>query len=367
MRILHCIPDMLSGGAQQQLTYLSAEQERLGLDVHVAFLHDGPKRALLEATGATIHRLTAKGNHDPFLFIKICALLERIKPDVVQTFLLQMDTLGGAAARWKGAPWVLSERGSAQAYPRGLKIALRNWAARHADAVVSNSQAGDQYWASRVGPGVVRRVVRNGIPLAAVHAAPPVPDERAGLRPDQRMILYAGRFSPEKNLETLIPALGLATGRLPAVAFLCGDGTHEAEARALIAGLGLEARVRFIGYVGDVWSWMKRADVFVSVSHYEGHPNTVLEAAACGAPLVLSEIPQHREILDDSAAFFVDRSSQVAIADAVENVLRNPVEAKRRAEAARAAVALLSVEAMARGYDELYREVLERRKTKGTR
>jgi glycosyltransferase involved in cell wall biosynthesis len=358
---------MLSGGAQQQLTYLAAEQKRLGRDVHVAFLHDGPKRALLEATGVTIHRLTAKGNHDPFLFARVCALVERQRPDVVQTWLLQMDTLGGAAARWKGVSWVLSERGSTQAYPRNLKMSLRAFAARRADAIVSNSQAGDRYWASRVGPSVVRRVIRNGVPFGAIQAAPVLSDEGGGLRPAQRMILYVGRFSPEKNLENLIPALGLAAARNAVRAYLCGDGTHEAEARSLVARLGLEESVRFIGYVDDVWSWMKRADVFVSVSHYEGHPNTVLEAAVCGCPLVLSDIPEHREVLKDSEAVFVERTSPMAIADAIEKVLRNPVEAKSRVEAAGAAVASLSVEAMARSYDEVYREVLKRRGAKGAR
>jgi glycosyltransferase involved in cell wall biosynthesis len=352
---------MLSGGAQQQLTYLSAEQKRLGRDVHVAFLHEGPKRVLLEATGATIHRLTARGNHDPFLFVRICRLLERLKPDVVQTWLLQMDTLGGAAAMWKGVPWVLSERGSAQAYPRRLKFTLREWTARHVDAVVSNSLAGDHYWAERIGPGVLRRVVRNGIPLEAIQAASPVSNERAGVRPERGMILYVGRFSPEKNLENLIPALGIAASRNAAVAYLCGDGTHEAETRSLIARLGLEESVRFIGYVDDVWGWMKRADVFVSVSHYEGHPNTVLEAAACGTPLVLSEIAEHREFLDDSAALFVDRFDPNAITDAIDLSLREPGATRARTEAARRAVERFSIGEMARQYDGVYGEVLARR------
>jgi glycosyltransferase involved in cell wall biosynthesis len=350
---------MLSGGAQQQLTYLSAEQVRLGRDVHVAFLHDGPKRPLLEATGATIARLTATGNHDPALFMRICSLIARLRPDVVQTWLLQMDVLGGGAARWTRRPWILSERVSGDAYGRNAKATFRAWMARHADAVVSNSREGDRYWAKRA-PSVLRRVVRNGIPLAAIDAAIPVSDERAGLAAGQRMILYAGRLSPQKNLENLIPALGSAAVACSAVAFLCGDGTHEAEARTLVSNLGLGERVRIVGFVDDVWSWMKRADVFVSVSHFEGHPNTVLEAAASGVPLVLSEIPEHREVLDERGAVFVDRMSSRAISDALEAVLRDPA-AKQRSEAARAAVAELSVESMARGYDEVYRAVLARR------
>jgi glycosyltransferase involved in cell wall biosynthesis len=207
----------------------------------------------------------------------------------------------------------------------------------------------------------LRRVVRNGIPLDAIGAAAPASDERAGLRAGERMILYAGRLSPEKNLENLIPALGAAAAANGAIAFLCGDGTHQEEARTLVARLGLPDRVRLIGYVDDVWSWMKRADVFVSLSHYEGHPNTVLEAAACGAPLVLSDIPQHREILEASAAVLVDRFDRVAVAQAVTDCLRDPGAARTRAQAARRAVEPLSIGAMAGAYDGVYRDVLARR------
>jgi glycosyltransferase involved in cell wall biosynthesis len=272
-----------------------------------------------------------------------------------------MDVLGGVAARVAGCGWVLSDRASAKHYPVGPKADLRSFIARGADAIVSNSTEGDRYWASRAGRAVLRRVVRNGLPSQAIQAAVPVSDSTTGLRPGEKMILYAGRFSPQKNLDGLVPALGLATERIPAVAFLCGDGTHEAETRRLIATLGLEARVRLIGYVGEVWSWMRRADVFISVSHYEGHPNTVLEAAASGCPLVLSDIPEHREMLTELEAVFVDRTSPGAIADALVQVVREPAEAKRRVDAARAAVASLSVEAMARSYDEVYREILGRR------
>jgi glycosyltransferase involved in cell wall biosynthesis len=360
LRVLHLIPNMLAGGAQQQLTYLAAEQVRLGHDVHVGFLHDGPKRVLLDATGAKVERFTARGNHDPRLFLRIRSLIRRLRPDVVQTWLVQMDVLGGAAALATRTPWVLSERVSGDAYGPDAKSALRAWLARRADVVVSNSRKGDRYWAATT-PAVPRRVVRNGIPLGAIDAVAPVSDERTGLRAGERMILYAGRLNPQKNLENLIPALGAATAAGASVAFLCGDGTHEAQARARVSALGLGGRVRVMGFVDDVWSWMKRADVFVSISHFEGHPNTVLEAAASGAPLVLSDIPEHREVLDEAGALFVDRTSQDAIAAALEGVLRDPADARRRAQAARTAVETLSVEAMARGYDEVYADALAHR------
>ncbi len=57
----------------------------------------------------------------------------------------------------------------------------------------------------------------------------------------------------------------------------------------------------------SVWALMKKASVFVSLSAYEGCPNTVMEAMACGCPIIVSDIPEHREILDEQSALFVTR------------------------------------------------------------
>ena len=80
----------------------------------------------------------------------------------------------------------------------------------------------------------------------------------------------------------------------------------RAAVEAAVAGLGLADRVRLVGFVPDAWAWMKRASVLVSPSLFEGHPNVVLEAAACGCPLVVSDIPAHREFLDGENAVLVD-------------------------------------------------------------
>jgi glycosyltransferase involved in cell wall biosynthesis len=68
---------------------------------------------------------------------------------------------------------------------------------------------------------------------------------------------------------------------------------------------------------------MKKASLFISLSKFEGSPNAVMEAMACGCPLVLSDIPGHREILNDKSALFVDPSNIRLTANAILKVLNN--------------------------------------------
>ena len=101
--------------------------------------------------------------------------------------------------------------------------------------------------------------------------------------------------------------------------------------------------------------------MLVSVGFFEGRPNAVLEAMACGCPLVVSDIPAHREFLDEGSALLVSPEVPAAIAQAIGSVLTAPDDAARRAKEARAKAAQWSNQAMARQYAHVYQEVLARR------
>jgi glycosyltransferase involved in cell wall biosynthesis len=93
----------------------------------------------------------------------------------------------------------------------------------------------------------------------------------------------------------------------------------------------------------------------------EGNPNTVLEAMACGCPLVVSDIPEHREFLDDDCARFAKPDSAHEIARAILCVFAEPDATARRVQAARARVASRdSIPDMARRYERVYRAMVAR-------
>jgi len=103
---------------------------------------------------------------------------------------------------------------------------------------------------------------------------------------------------------------------------------------------------------------MQRASVFVSIGKFEGNPNAVLEAMAIGCPLVVSDIPQHREILDDSSAFWCDPHSTDDVSLAIGKALDDPVSAEARAKVAQRRTANWSIDETARCYLQLYNTVL---------
>jgi glycosyltransferase involved in cell wall biosynthesis len=356
MVILNSIVRMALGGAERQLVQLSSGLCGRDVEVHVATAHPGYCDRQLEATGAVLHRLRALGKYDITLIPRMARLIRRLRPDVVATWLPQMDIVTGIAARMANVPWIVCERSAAEAYPPGVLLSLRTRLVVHADAVIANSEVGRQYWRRYVDEARIH-VIPNIVPLPAIERASATTESPGG----EDVILYVGRFSAEKNLDRLIEALASVLPGRRAKAVFCGDGPLRGAMEQKAAALGIADRMLFLGEVADVWGWMKRAAVVVGVSVFEGNPNTALEAIACGAPLVVSDIPAYRALVDGHSAWLVDPLSAESIAGGLRSALGDRAEAKARAERARTVVAGRSADDIAARYIEVFENVVKRK------
>ncbi len=349
---------MIHGGAQRQLALLAAEHARSGHDVHVALVQGGVNLARLADTPVSVHTLGNGRYHDPRILLRLLGLVRRIRPHVVQSWLTQMDVFAGLAARVAGVPWILSERASREAYANTWKDRLRIMLARHATAIVSNAEAGDQYWQAFAPASVSRFVVPNGVPLDEI-AGVAASWGDLGIHRDAPIILFVGRLVEQKNVSSLLRALPAVFARTASHVVIVGDGPQrplviDATRRPELAG-----RVHLAGYRTDVWNLMKAAAVFVSPSWFEGHPNTVLEAMACGCPVVVSDIPEHRAFLDASCARLLPPDDSPALAEAIIDTIQHREDGRNRAAAATGRASQFSVARAAQRYTDIYAAIAD--------
>jgi glycosyltransferase involved in cell wall biosynthesis len=363
LRILFLIPSLEGGGAERQLSYLAKDLTRFDVNVHVGYLREGPYLQPLEEAGVSTHCLGPLSNSSPLLPWKIHQLIRQVQPQLIQTWLTQMDILGGLAAWWSRIPFVISERTSSAFYTTNWKDRLRVALGQRAAAITANSKGGLAYWTAQgQRTGQLRCVIPNAIPFEEINGAQPIHPHDIVESSFRELILFAGRMIPIKNLDTLMGAMmTVLRRRQGAVAVLLGDGPLASSCKRQAEEAALSPRLRVLPFSNHVFSWMKQADVFVSVSRFEGNPNAVLEAAACGCPLVLSDIPAHRELFDDSAVRFVSGQSSEAVACAIGDVLDDRPAAVRRADHARCTVAPRTSEACAQQFLALYLDVLQTR------
>lgn len=161
---------------------------------------------------------------------------------------------------------------------------IEKWAVRRADVVTAVSKSAVEYY-QRLGIRAVH--VPNGIDLSMI------PAEGERLYP--RQVIYVGRLSREKGVDVLIRAMSLVEG---AHLIVVGSGPEEDRLRRLASGLG---RVRFMGFLPrkQALRLVKGSDVFVLPSRTEGLSTALLEAMACGTPVVATAVGGNVELLQD--------------------------------------------------------------------
>lgn len=142
-------------------------------------------------------------------------------------------------------------------------------------------------------------VIPNGCDVSSIRARVTAV-RREGRKPASRVIMVA-RLEAAKDHDTLLRAMGEVRLRLPdAELLVVGDGPRRKELEAL--ALQLNAGARFLGSRGDVPELLGTSDVFVFSTHTEGFGLALIEAMAADLPVVASNIPACREVLDGGRA-----------------------------------------------------------------
>lgn len=177
-------------------------------------------------------------------------------------------------------------------------------------------------------------------------------------------ILCVGRLVPEKAQAVLLHALSLLTKRgVEAELELVGDGPTREALEELAARLGLEDRVRFAGPVGQdvIGAHYEAATLFCLPSFSEGVPVVLMEAMACGRPVVTTAIAGVRELVrDGETGVLVSPGRADELADAVEMLLDDECLCQRLGEAGRRQVAdFYDLDASARQLSELFATLLD--------
>ncbi len=262
-------------------------------------------------------RVRCRGAWDFLCRRAIGRALRRFGPDIVQTHLARASALGGTAARAARIPTIANLHN---------QIDLKYYLA--IDLLVPTTADQERYLRER------------GVPAARIERIPNLSrlsPARAARRPRGAggVVKTLGRFVHKKGFDVLLAAIADAGAHGATLrAEIGGDGPERATLQALATRLGIAERVAFPGWIDDVPAFLADADLFVLPSRDEPFGIVVLEAMACGVPIVATRVSGPLEVLDDDSAILVDSDDPIALAGAIRSVLDEPEAAQTRARRA---------------------------------
>lgn len=188
---------------------------------------------------------------------------------------------------------------------------------------------------------------------------------------DHFRLVYVGSMIPRKNIPTLLNALKILVSRSDLetseeqkkgfVLYLIGGGRGEAEAREMVQALGLHDHVVFKGKLPpvDLWDIIRTFDVFVFASKSEGFPNAVLEAMACGLPVISSDFKGVKDIIvDEQIGLIFKRNDPQELADRILELRDDPDTRKRMGEYNRTFVQRFSWDSFILKFDKILTETV---------
>lgn len=363
IRVLLVIPTLDASGAEKQFALLAAGLPRERFDVHVVVLtRSGPYEGMLRDAGVPVTSLGKRFKADPIAFARLRQVIRTFRPDILHTWLFAANAYGRLVARRGGQPKVVVSERCVDSWKSGWQLWLDRKLSGSTDALVGNSESVAAFYRDLGIPAAKVRVIPNAVEPtdeAAIDRA--AVRRELGLPEDARIVAFVGRLARQKRVDVLIWATQLLrqlTGNVYHV--VIGDGPERRRLEELARHFTCDDATRFVGHRPDARRLLPAFDAFWLASDFEGQSNSVLESMAAGVPVIASDIPANREIIDDGrTGYLVRPGDSVAFAQYADRILAAPELAREIGTAARGyARERHSVTAMVSAYAALYQELL---------
>jgi glycosyltransferase involved in cell wall biosynthesis len=383
IRVLHVITRLVPGGADENTlaTVEGLDKSLYEVDLLIAGQSDFAFAAKTQATRLIIlNELVRelKWFLDVKALVKLVRIIRRHRYHIVHTHTAKAGMLGRLAGFIVKTPLVIHTlHGST--FHESLSPWRRRWyrflermaAAATTQFVTVGEDLRSIYLDARVGQADRYVTIRSGFQLQRFQLSELEVQERGrrtraslGITDQEAVIGTAGRLEARKGHNFFLQtAQKVLQQRGQVIFLLAGEGPAHRDLVELAKRLGVEQRVRFLGYRYDIEDVMAAMDVFVLTSLWEGLPRVIVQAAALGKPIVTFDIEGVREVVvDGDNGYVVPLRDVSGLADRVAWLVKDQTTARQMGERGRQRVtAEWDVQNMVHRISELYRHLLLRK------
>lgn len=353
MKILHVITSLRTGGAEKLMVDLLPRLKQEGIDVDL-LLFDGtdtPFRRAAEEVGVKVYDLGIGGSvYSPMRLLKLIPFLR--KYDVVHTHNTAPQLFAAIGSVLCSVVLCTTEHNTSNRR-RGWRwyATIDRWMYNRYRCVICISQKAEDNLREFVGKCKAKIcTINNGVDISTYAQAAPSP-ELDILAPGSKKIIMVAGFRWEKDQPTLIKALKSLPEDFHL--FLVGDGARRGELEALVADLGLQSRVHFLGLRSDVPELLHAADYVVMSSHFEGLSLSSVEGMSVGKPFLASDVDGLREVVKGAGILFPHEDSNTLAAEIMQ-LDSDSAYRQRIADSCTKRAAEFDISKMVVGYANIY-------------
>lgn len=303
--------------------------------------------------------------HGKFNFSAVTGLRDHIRRneiDIVHTHFYKTDVVGFLATIGLRCKVVSTPHGWADKPTLRLRMyqGISKMVFPFMDAVVPLSD--EMLNPLRRIPGLKSKLhfIKNAVDIREIESQIDIADEMLALRKESKVIIgYIGRQIIGKGLDVLLNTIAHHSEPHWHVA-LIGEGEQSRELHSMAADLGISDRVHFYGFRSDRLAFLKGFDVFVLPSRSEGIPRCLMESMAAGVPIIATDIPGCRNLIDgESTGLLFPVGNAKALGDCIKKMTQSDASKPVYGKNAKAFLEEhYSVSRMAREYERLYRKVI---------
>jgi len=368
IKILFVIPRLSMGGEERIVTdiikYINQDKFKIWLCL---FEKRGELLSKVPAD-VPIFDLQKKSRWSFFLLaIKLRSIIKEYKPDIIFSALWYstfISVFSNFVFKLKPFYLIAHEPHDHKWDIRGklfqkTKSILINWSHRKADLVVTISK-GSAYDIAKdyfLEEDKIK-IINNSIDLEFIEKSKLEKVSHPWFKDGIPVVITLGRLIPRKGFSDLLEAFKLVRNQLLAHLIFIGEGESRFELQKLANELGLKDDVLFLGYQNNPFKFIYRSNVFVFPSHWEGFGNVIIEAMACGVPVISTNCHSGPdEIINDGVnGIIVPVGDVKAISEATLKLLINKELATSLAVAGRRRAEDFRVDKILEEYDKLFED-----------
>jgi glycosyltransferase involved in cell wall biosynthesis len=328
------LSSLRGGGAERELLLLTGELARRGWDLDVILIN---RIGSAYSASPEINVVSLEASHIRYALVKLAKYLRAAQPEVLLSAETPVNVLAILGKEITGFPrrLIVSEHNHLSMVARhatrlgdSLRPYLARWLYPRTDLVIAVSRgvADDLIRSCKIQPAKVRTIY-NMFDIDEIVGKSKIRPEEAWLQNNHLpFIINVGRLTPQKDQATLIRAFAIVRSTRECHLVILGEGTERNRLLQLAQRLGVDDTLYMPGFVANPYSYMRASSVFALSSAWEGLPGALIEALACGTPVVSTDCPSGpAEILESGRyGILAPVGDPRALAEAIMKAMDEP-------------------------------------------